>query len=105
MIVLRAALFALLSCLAASALAADLWGKVVWNTGAPAAGIELRLVKRGTVQPSRIVTNNVGRYGLYALSEPTSDYSLQVLRGTAVVKTVSLPNRGNGGRVPDIVMP
>jgi hypothetical protein len=105
MTALRAALFALLWCLAASAFAADLWGRVVWNTGAPAAGIELRLVKRGAVQPGRIMTNNAGRYGLYALSAPTSDYSLQVLRGTAVVKTVPLPSLGNGGRVPDIVMP
>jgi hypothetical protein len=105
MIILRSAVFALLSCLAASAYAADLWGRIVWNTGAPAAGVELRLLKRGAAQPGRIMTNNVERYGLYSLSAPTSDYSLQVLRGTDVVKTVPLPNLGNGGRVPDIVIP
>lgn len=102
---LRAALAVLSFCIAASAHALDLWGTVSWTSGAPAAGIELRLVQRGRVLPTRILTNGVGRYGLYGLSEPTTDYQVQVLRNGALVKVVPLPNLRNGDRVQDIVLP
>jgi hypothetical protein len=92
-------------CFAAPAYAANLWGTVVWKTGSPAVGIELRLKKRGSVLPVRIFTNSVGRYGLYNLSPNTTEYSLQVLRSNVVVKEVKLPQLNNNARIPDIAMP
>lgn len=102
---LRAALLAFALCAALPAGAVDLWGTVTWNSGAPVSGIELRLLQGGKALPARILTNSAGRYGLYKLSATTSDYSLQVVRNGAVVKTVKLPPLGNGGRIPDIVLP
>jgi hypothetical protein len=105
MITLRAALFALLFSAAAAAQAVDVWGTVVWKTGAPAAGIELRLLKRGYPESAHILTNSAGRYGLYRLSTPTTDYALQVMSRGAPAKTVNLPPLRNGDRIPNIVMP
>jgi hypothetical protein len=107
MILLRAALFALLSYLPAASHATDVWGRVVWSSGAPAAGVELRLLRNGTPQSQsqRIFTNNDGRYGLYSLSDPTSNYSVQIMRGGNPVRTTQLPTLKNGERVPNIVMP
>ncbi len=101
---LRGTLLALALCGALPAGAVDLWGTVTWNTGAPVAGVELRLVQGGRALPARILTNSAGRYGLYNLSATTSDYTLQVIRSGAVVKSVKLPRLPHGGRVPDIVI-
>jgi hypothetical protein len=90
---------------AASAQTVALWGTVVWSSGAPAGGIELRLVRKGSVLPEKIYTNSAGRFGLSRVSPPTTNYAVQVLRRGSVVKTVNLPPLRNGDRIPNIVMP
>jgi hypothetical protein len=105
-ITLRAALIAtMLFCAASAEAGVDLWGTIVWGSGTPAAGIELRLVQRGNVLPARIYTNSAGRYGLSHLTPPTTEYTLQVLRGGTTVKVVRLPQLKDGERIPNIVMP
>jgi hypothetical protein len=83
----------------------SLWGTVVWNTGAPAAGLMLDVKRRGAVVESKIYTNQAGRYGLYGLAAPTSDYTLDVLKAGKVIRSVALPALKTGQRVPDIVVP
>jgi len=83
----------------------SLWGTIVWSTGAPAAGLVLNVKRRGAVVESKIYTNQAGRYGLYGLAPPTSDYTLEVLKAGRVIKSVALPALSTGQRVPDIVVP
>jgi hypothetical protein len=83
----------------------SLWGTVVWTTGAPAAGVALRVKRQGVLLQPMVYTNQVGRYGLYGLSPPTSDYTLEILKSGKVIKTVSLPEMKLGQRVPDIIVP
>jgi hypothetical protein len=92
-------------CALASAQGINLWGVVTWKTGAPAVGVELRLLSGERMLPLHILTNSAGRYGLYGLSAPTSKYSLQVVRAGRPVMTVNLPSLHDGGRVPNIVLP
>ena len=102
---LRAVLFGMIVCFATTANALDLWGTVVLNTGTPAAGVELRLIHKGSMLPTRILTNSVGRFGLYKLAAPTTDYKLLVLRNGVTVKEMKLPVLRNNTRIPNIVMP
>jgi len=83
----------------------SLWGTVVWSTGAPAAGLVLNVKRQGALVESKVYTNQAGRYGLYGLSPPTSDYTLEVLKGGKVIKSFALPQLKPGQRVPDIVVP
>lgn len=83
----------------------DLWGTIVWSTRAPATGIELRVKHQGNVVASKVYTNQSGRYGLYGLSTPTSNYTLEIIRANAVVKTVRLPALNSRQQIPDIVLP
>ncbi len=97
-------LLALLLYCSAAQSQVNLWGTVVWRTGAPAAGIELRVKRQGTVVSSKVYTNQSGRYGLYGLSTPTSSYTVEVIRSNAVVKTVNLPALNSGQQIPNIVI-
>jgi hypothetical protein len=83
----------------------NLWGTISWDTGSPAVGVEIQILKNGHRVFTKTSTNPVGRYGLYNLTPPTSDYSLRILRSGSVVKVVNLPNLNNGEQVPRITLP
>lgn len=78
-----------------------IWGNVKWNTGTPAIGIELRLVKNNITQAIGY-TNQAGRYAFFDINGQPLEYMLMVFSGNANLSQISLANIPVGGRVPDI---
>ena len=80
-----------------------LWGTVKWNTGTPAVGLEIRLIKDETIV-ARTYSNQAGRYGFFEIQGYPSQYSLEVFYSDDRLNSMRVPDLPRGGKVPDIVV-
>lgn len=78
------------------------WGVVKWNTGTPAAGVEIRLMEDGHVR-AKTFSNQAGRYGFFDIPGEPGDYTLEaVLEGDTVGEgPLPVPK---GARAPDLII-
>ena len=82
-----------------------LWGDVNWQSGVPANGLEIRLLK-GTNIRARAYTNPAGRYAFFDQAGAPAEYILQVLSAGKLLKQAPVgPQVGVGGRVANVVVP
>ena len=79
------------------------WGHIVWATGTPAAGLEVRLIRRGSVR-AKAFTNQAGNFTFFDIRGNPSDYHLEVFSGQRRLKRVPIPNAPPGQKLPDMVV-
>jgi len=75
-----------------------IYGTVRWDNGAPAAGLEMRLVSSDRIR-AKIYTNQEGRYGFFDIEGRPSEYILQVLSRNTILAGRNLQDVQRGGRV------
>ena len=76
-------------------------GTVKWDTGSPAVGFEVRLVKDGVIKATTY-TNQAGRYGFFEIVGKPPEYTLMVFSKDRMLKEVPMPNVPVGGQVAEI---
>ena len=78
-------------------------GVVKWNTGTPALGLQIRLIKDGVII-SKSYTNQKGRYVFFNIQGTPDQYYIEVYDRDNLLNTTDLLNVTTGSRVPDIII-
>lgn len=81
-----------------------LWGEIEWDSGTPAAGLEVRLIRNGHVIATNY-SNTLGKYGFFNINGNPGDYEISILLGKQKLKQINIPgNLPTGGEVPKIIV-
>lgn len=81
-----------------------LWGEIEWSSGTPAAGVEVQLVRNGSVIATNY-SNSLGRYGFFNIKGNPSDNEISILLGKEKLKLITIPeNVGIAGKVPKVII-
>jgi hypothetical protein len=103
---LQLLLGALLSGLATPAQAQQgpfLSGSVIWHSGPPAHGLEVRLL-RGNQAVTAAFTDQEGFFAFYGIAGQPNEYRIVVVSARGVLADQPVPPIPPGGRIPPIVL-
>ncbi len=92
--------------IAAAALAQGtpfLSGTVVWSSGVPAQGLEVRLVRDGQAV-SNTFTDNTGYFAFRDINGQPKEYGLNVFAAGGIVADLPVGEVAQGGTVPPITL-
>lgn len=81
-----------------------LWGEIEWSSGTPAAGLEVQLIRNGSVIAINH-SNTLGRYGFFNIKGNPSVYEIRILLGNEKLKLIGISkNVAIAGKIPKIIV-
>lgn len=81
----------------------SLRGKVVWASGAPAVGLEIKLNQNNRVIATTY-TNDRGLYAFFNINIPSDEMVIVVADRNRILKEQPLSDNGSTSIIPDIVL-
>ncbi|MHB8808714.1 MAG: hypothetical protein ACYC9M_01705 [Desulfobulbaceae bacterium] len=97
--------FAIAVFFATDAMAQDspLRGKVIWASGAPAIGLEVKVQVNSSVLATAF-TNENGLYAFFESSLPRRDFTIVIADRNRVLKEVTVAGPEGDGTIPVIIL-
>lgn len=78
-------------------------GKVVWNSGAPAIGLEIQLRQNNRLLATTF-TNESGRYAFFNINQSLHEFMVVVSDRKQILKQVQQITYPSDGIIPDITI-
>jgi hypothetical protein len=82
----------------------SIWGNVLWATGSPAIGVEVKLVRNDKTLSVAAYTNQAGRYAFFGIKGKPADYTLMVYYRDKLLRQEAVHDLRNRNQVPDIII-